>query len=117
MFKNTVRDINTNLNSKLRLQFEEIHLLLDKMADIVVRTEPKKSSFILDCRLGSKVMPKNLSKAIKKKEVSVVTGQNKVFNSESDYSQHDKSLGKRGSFHSVSTALPTPLSTKRIKLC
>jgi hypothetical protein len=62
IFKNTARDINTKLNSKLKNQFEEIHCLLDKMAEIVIKTEPKKSSFILDCRTGTKTTAKGLGK-------------------------------------------------------
>jgi len=120
LFKVAVSDLNANLNSKLRLQFEEIHNLLDKMADIVVRTEPKKSSFILDCRLGTKNVPKNVSKSFKKKELMAVNQNldkpykfvDARLETENSQMKSGKSIGKRSSFYSVSTALPT----KKLKL-
>ena len=51
-FKDTIKAMNENLNSKLKNHFEEIHDVLNKMAYIVMTMEPKKSGFIIDCRHG-----------------------------------------------------------------
>jgi hypothetical protein len=123
MFKNTARDINTKLNSKLKNQFEEIHCLLDKMAEIVLKTEPKKSSFILDCRSGTKMAVKGLGKRNSKakkaadKNKSICNPLDMMWESEIDTlpdlmaSDYEFSVyDKKGSLLTASTA-----PTKKLK--
>lgn len=69
-FKNTVEDFNYTLNCTLKTQFDQVHTLLEKMSWILIKREPKKTKFIIDCRLGNKIKLKGSKRRISKKDES-----------------------------------------------
>ena len=129
IFKDSARDLNAKLNSKLKYQFDEIHGLLDKMAEIILKTDPKKSAFIMDCRHQPGIVTKSIRKISKKKKdgksVKPIS-RNKsagltknAYILESDNSLPDlvndpyenSTSNKRGSFYTASTA-----ASKKLKV-
>jgi len=125
LVKHTIREMNSTLNTQLKGQFDEIKSLLDRMADIVVATEPKKSAFILDYRLGKQshsdcdvsLHASSRSYAAKKRSraresATKSTKKNACSGPDSPVLSGPSSqsgLGKRFSIHSLSTALPTKM--------
>lgn len=119
LFKNTIKEMNHKLNLKLKNHFDEIHSLLDRMADIVVSTDPKKAAFILDYRLG-KIMHRPVAlktkprvggkpRAKRTKKIATISSDKKKAcggNDENvlDSPSVESGLGKRNSFCSFSTA-------------
>ena len=112
-FNSSASTYNDSLNDKLKKQCEDVDNLLQKMAAIIVISEPKKAKFIIDCRNeNSTAMKKRLAISMNKKlAIANATKINRT-SSESDSIQFEKnSCVKQGSLCSNSTA-----PTKKMKL-
>lgn len=112
-FKETASKYNDSLNDKMKLQLEEVNNLLNKMASIVVKLEPKKARFIVDSRAEtSNTMKKQLAK-INKKLVAANASKNRKIDFETDsIGTEINSYIKQNSFSSVSTAASKKLKIK-----
>lgn len=112
-FKETASKYNNSLNDKMKTQLEEVNDLLNKMASIVVKLEPKKARFIVDSRAeNSNTMKKQLAK-LNKKLAAANASKNRKIDFETDsIGTEINSYIKQNSFSSISTAASKKLKIK-----
>jgi len=112
-FQQTASKYNDSLNDKMKLQLEEVNNLLNKMASIVVKLEPKKARFIVDSRAeNSSTMKKQLARLNKKLSAANASKNRKIDFETDSIGTEINSYIKQGSFSSISTAASKKLKIK-----
>merc|ERR1712178_174481 len=108
----TASKYNDTLNDRMKQQLDDVNNLLNKMASIVVKLEPKKARFIVDSRAeNSATMKKQIAKLNKKIARANASKNRKSVSDEDSIDLEIKSYIKQHSFSSVSTA-----ASKKIKI-
>ena len=96
----------------MKQQLEDVNDLLNKMASIVVKLEPKKAKFIVDSRAENNgTLKKQLAKLNKKLARAKASKKKKDVSDEDSIDLEIKSYIKQHSFSSISTA-----ASKKIKM-
>lgn len=112
-FRATASKYNNTLNDRMKQQLDDVNDLLNKMASIIVKLEPKKAKFIVDSRAeNNATMKKQIAKLNKKIARANASKMRKTVSDEDSIDLEIKSYIKQHSFSSVSTAASKKLKIK-----